>query len=128
MRLVHLAIENRTGRLITRKLKNTRISGGRWDPVPVPPDAAAALITPIPLLVVHGERDDYFPVDHGQRIFSAAGEPKELWIEPGMGHAESGSGPELINRIGAWIRASVGLGAAAEGGGDAVAPDLAPTP
>ena len=126
MRLVHLAIEYRTGRLITKKVLNTRISGGKWDPVPLPPDDAAALIAPIPLLVVHGDRDEYFPVDHGQRIFDAANEPKELWIEPGMGHAESGSGPQLIKRIGTWIRRNVGLEGAASGGPEAA--ELAASP
>jgi pimeloyl-ACP methyl ester carboxylesterase len=109
MRLVHLAVQNRTGRLITKRMLNTRISGGKWDPVPLPPDDAAALISPIPLLVVHGDKDAYFPVEHGQRIFDAAKEPKELWIEPGFGHAESGAGPQLIKRIGAWIQDAVGI-------------------
>jgi pimeloyl-ACP methyl ester carboxylesterase len=126
MRLVHLAIENRTGRLITKKVLNTRISGGKWDPVPLPPDDAAALISPTPLLVVHGDKDEYFPVDHGQRIFDAAREPKELWIEPGMGHAESGSGPQLIKRIGTWIRRSVGLDAGSLSDPDAA--ELAASP
>ena len=57
----------------------------------MPPDEAAALISPIPLLIVHGEQDLYFPVEHGHRLYEAAQEPKELWIEPGFGHAESGA-------------------------------------
>ncbi len=109
MRLVHLAIEYRAGRLITKAMLKTRIGSGRWNPVPLPPADAAALISPIPLLVVHGDKDDYFPVDHGQRIYDAAREPKELWIVPGFGHAESGAGPQLMKRIGTWIRATVDL-------------------
>jgi|HubBroStandDraft_1064217.scaffolds.fasta_scaffold41522_3 fermentation-respiration switch protein FrsA (DUF1100 family) len=119
MRLVHLAIENRTGRLITKAVLKTRISSGKWDPVPLPPDDAAALISPIPLLVVHGDSDDYFPVDHGQRIYDAARDPKELWIVPGFGHAESGAGAQLIKRIGAWIRHNVGLDESGADGGPA---------
>jgi len=109
MRLVHLAIEHRIGRFVTKTALKTRIYSGKWDPVPLPPDDAAALIAPIPLLVVHGDRDGYFPVDHAQQIFDAAHEPKELWIVPGFGHAESGAGPMLITRIGSWIRRSTGL-------------------
>jgi pimeloyl-ACP methyl ester carboxylesterase len=109
MRLVHLAIEHRIGRFVTKTALKTRIYAGKWDPVPLPPDDAAALIAPIPLLVVHGDQDGYFPVDHAQRIFDAAQEPKELWIVPGFGHAESGAGPKLITRIGTWIRRSTGL-------------------
>jgi fermentation-respiration switch protein FrsA (DUF1100 family) len=70
----------------------------------MPPDEAAALISPIPLLIVHGDKDLYFPVDHGQRLYDAAREPKELWIEPGFGHAESGAGGPLLDRIGQWVK------------------------
>ena len=42
---------------------------------------------PRPLLLIYGERDDYLPSDHPQRMFEAAGEPKELWLAPGSGHA-----------------------------------------
>ncbi len=109
MRLVHLAIENRTGRLITKTFLKTRITNGKWDPVPLPPADAAALIAPVPLLIVHGDRDEFFPVDHAQRLYDAANEPKELWLVPGFTHAESGASPQLLNRIGAWIRAAAGL-------------------
>jgi len=129
MRLVHLAIENRPGRMITKALLKTRVSNGKWDPVPLPPDDAAALIAPIPLLVVHGDKDHFFPVDHAQRIYDAANEPKELWIVPGFGHAESATGPQLIRRIGRWIRGTVGLGSvAAPGQAAAPAQAAAPTP
>ncbi len=104
MRRVHFAVERRLGRAITRAWLNTRISPSGWDPVPVPPDEAAALISPIPLLVVHGDKDPYFPVYHGQRLFDAAREPKELWIVPGFGHAESGADGPLLDRIGRWAR------------------------
>jgi pimeloyl-ACP methyl ester carboxylesterase len=115
MRLVHLAIENRTGRLITKAFLKTRITSGKWDPVPLPPADAAALIAPTPLLIVHGDKDEFFPVDHAQRLYDAANEPKEIWLIPGFTHAESGASPALINRIGAWIRTTVGLNEAATG-------------
>jgi len=127
MRLVHLAIENRPGRMITKALLKTRVSNGKWDPVPLPPDDAAALIAPIPLLVVHGDKDQFFPVDHAQRIYDSANDPKELWIVPGFGHAESATGPQLIRRIGRWIRETVGLGNVGAPG-QAAAPDQAQAP
>ncbi|WP_344844614.1 alpha/beta hydrolase [Nonomuraea dietziae] len=67
------------------------------------PHEAAGLISPTPLLVVHGDADTFFPVDHAHQVFDAAREPKELWIEPGYGHAESAATPALIRRVGAWI-------------------------
>jgi len=107
MRRVHFAIEHRLGRLVARKLLSTRIGGGRWDPVPMPPAEAAARIAPTPLLVVHGDQDEFFPVDHAEQIHAAARPPKELWIVPGFGHAEGGSTPALLDRIGGWLLAAV---------------------
>jgi len=128
MRLVHLAIENRVGRMVAKAILKTRISKGKWDPVPLPPDDAAALIAPIPLLIVHGDKDHYFPVDHARQIYAAANDPKDLWIIPGFGHAESGAGPHLIRRIGKWVRGAVGLDtdAAPARTVDPVPPDVGP--
>ena len=107
MRRVHWAVERRVGRILTRKLLNTRISSGRWDPVPVPPADAAAQIAPVPLLIVHGDQDGYFPIEHATQLYEAANEPKELWIVPGFGHAESAAGAELLDRIGNWVTEAV---------------------
>jgi pimeloyl-ACP methyl ester carboxylesterase len=107
MRKVHWAVEHRLGRLVARKFLNTRIAAGRWDPVPVPPADAAARIAPTPLLIVHGDRDEYFPADHAEQLFEAAHQPKELWIVPGFGHAETGAKPTLLDRIGRWAEAAV---------------------
>ncbi|HEX9541830.1 MAG TPA: alpha/beta fold hydrolase [Streptosporangiaceae bacterium] len=115
MRRVHWAVERRLGRVVTRTLLNTRVSPVRWDPVPLPPAEAAARIAPIPLLVVHGDQDLYFPTDHAQQLYAAAGDPKELWIVPGFGHAESGADAALVDRIGEWVREKSGV--AAERGG-----------
>ena len=104
MRRVHWAVERRVGRLITRTWLNTRVSSGRWDPVPMPPAEAAARISPIPFLVVHGDKDPYFPVEHAHQLYQAAREPKELWVVQGFGHAESGSNAALVDRIAAWVQ------------------------
>ena len=50
MRRVHFAVERRVGRAITRTWLKTRVSPAGWNPVPVPPDEAAAMISPTPLL------------------------------------------------------------------------------
>jgi pimeloyl-ACP methyl ester carboxylesterase len=107
MRKVHWAVENRAGRLVARKFLNTRISEGRWDPVPVPPADAAARIAPTPLLIVHGERDEFFPADHAEQLFEAAHQPKELWIVPDFGHAETSVKAALLDRIGKWAVTAV---------------------
>lgn len=107
MRRAHFVVEQRLGRAIARTVLRTRISSRRWDPIPVSPTEAAAKIAPTPLLVVHGDRDPFFPIDHAQDIYAAAREPKELWIESGFGHAEGAAEAGLIERIGSWmVRAS----------------------
>jgi pimeloyl-ACP methyl ester carboxylesterase len=103
MRWVHRAVERRSGRYVTRHWLKTRISPEGWKLIPVPPAEAAAKIAPVPLLIVHGEKDLYFPPEHARQLYMAARQPKELWLLPEMGHAESASDPDLVDRIGRWV-------------------------
>jgi pimeloyl-ACP methyl ester carboxylesterase len=103
MRKVHWAIERRSGRLATRLVRRTRISATGWDPVPEAPYEVVGRIAPVPLLVVHGDADLFFPVEHAEQLYGAARDPRELWIEPAFGHAEVAATPALIRRIGDWI-------------------------
>jgi len=103
MRQVHWAIEHRVGRFVTRRWLKTRITPEGWKIVPVPPAEAAALISPVPLLIVHGDQDPYFPPEHARQLYMAANEPKELWLLPGMGHAESAATDDLTDRIARWV-------------------------
>ena len=107
MRRLHWAVETRVGRAVARRLTGTRISGAGWDTLPESPTEVAGRISPIPLLVVHGDRDHYFPLEHPQAIFAAAREPKELWVLEGFGHAESAATPEILDRIGGSLAALV---------------------
>jgi fermentation-respiration switch protein FrsA (DUF1100 family) len=56
----------------------------------------------VPVLIVHGDQDIYFPADHGQELYDAAKEPKELWLIPGFGHAERHTDAALVDRLTAW--------------------------
>jgi pimeloyl-ACP methyl ester carboxylesterase len=104
MRRVHWAVERRLGRAVTRNWLKTRVSPDGWDPVPMPPYEAAPLISPTPFLVVHGDQDTYFPVQHAHQLYDAARDPKDLWIIPGLGHAEAATDGALIDRIVRWVR------------------------
>lgn len=42
----------------------------------------------VPLLVIHGERDQLVPTEQGRAIFAAANEPKQLYTVPGAGHLD----------------------------------------
>jgi dipeptidyl aminopeptidase/acylaminoacyl peptidase len=64
-----------------------RLSDGNVAAVRAVDAVASAKGGPRPLLLIHGERDDYLPPDNAQRLFQAAREPKELWLAPGSGHA-----------------------------------------
>lgn len=102
MRRVHWVVERRVGRLAVRLARGTRVAPRGWDPVPESPVEVAGRIAPVPLLVVHGDADPFFPLDHGRQLYGAARDPRELWIEPSFGHAEVATTPDLIRRIGAW--------------------------
>ncbi|HET9381250.1 MAG TPA: alpha/beta fold hydrolase, partial [Streptomyces sp.] len=102
MRRLHWLVTRPGGRLVSRYGLRTRIHDRDWDPVPLSPVEAVPRIAPTPLLVVHGEQDAYFPVDHPRMLAAAAGDHGELWLEPAMGHAEHAATDALLHRIGAW--------------------------
>jgi pimeloyl-ACP methyl ester carboxylesterase len=108
MRRVHRVVERPSGRLVARVALGTRIGSNRWDPIPEEPRAAAARIAPTPLLIVHGDRDQFFPVEHAYELAQAAGPNGQLWVEPGFGHAEAAIDADLTARIGTWVRSAVG--------------------
>ncbi|MGW5353857.1 alpha/beta hydrolase family protein [Streptomyces sp. NPDC004031] len=106
MRRVHWVITRPAGRLVSRVGLGTRIHTRDWDPVPRSPVESVPYIAPVPLLIVHGDRDTYFPLDHPLSLADAAGEGgAELWIERGFGHAENAADAALLGRVGAWITA-----------------------
>lgn len=102
MRRLHWLVTRPEGRVVGRYGFRTRIHHRDWNPVPLSPVEAVPRIAPTPLLIVHGDADGYFPVDHPRMLAAAAGDQGELWLEPGMGHAEHAAGDELLARIGEW--------------------------
>ena len=124
MRWVHRAVERRAGRYVTRRWLKTRISPDGWKLIPVSPAEAVAQISPVPLLIVHGDKDQYFPPEHARQLYMAAREPKELWLLPGMGHAESACSQDLVDRIARWVDQATARPAATESAG----PDASAVP
>jgi pimeloyl-ACP methyl ester carboxylesterase len=108
-RFVHRLVETRWGRAVMRA-GGTRITDQEWvEPYPAAPFEAAALLD-VPLLIVHGDVDRYFPIEHPQAIQRsavAAGVRTDLWLEEGFGHAENAVSTEILQRIGAWARECV---------------------
>jgi len=106
MRIVHWLCETRSGRLLLRLARGTRIAVGSWADVPEPPCDVVGRIAPTPLLLVHGDADHYFPLAHVE-IMQAAAPSAEVWIEAGMRHAEAATDADLVERIAAWLRAAL---------------------
>ena len=116
MRLLHRAVETRGGRSVLRLGFQTRVTDQAWqEPYPLSPSESARLIAPVPLLVVHGDQDGYFPVEHARSIVGSAAEGAaergvvdrtDEWIETGVGHAESAMSAELVGRIGRWAESA----------------------
>src|SRR5919201_595913 len=52
----------------------------------VEPLREVGLIAPRPLLLIHGENDSVTDPRDSQALYAAAGEPKELWVTPGVEH------------------------------------------
>src|SRR5690606_31944598 len=66
------------------------------------PLGAVARVSPIPLLLVHGEEDDIVPIAHAERLYEAAPEPKELWRVPG-GHIQAFRTEPMRHRLVTWL-------------------------
>ncbi|MEU9011240.1 alpha/beta fold hydrolase [Streptomyces sp. NPDC048479] len=104
MRRLHWVVSRPLGRVVGRFGLGTRIHPEEWNPVPLSPVESVPLIAPTPLLIVHGDRDPYFPLDHPRMLAAAAGEGQaELWLEPGMGHAENAADEVLLGRLADWL-------------------------
>jgi pimeloyl-ACP methyl ester carboxylesterase len=103
MRVVHWMCETRSGRLACRVVRRTRLSPAGWVQVPESPAELVGRISPTPLLIVHGDADHYFPLRHVD-VLAAAAPEATVWVERGMAHAETATTPDLVRRIGAWVR------------------------
>ncbi len=55
------------------------------------PSARKALMhmAPRPILLIHGEEDNYIPVDQSRILYAAASDPRFMWIVPGAKHNQS---------------------------------------
>ena len=63
------------------------------------PLEAVSHISPIPLLIIHGDKDKVVPLAHGKILFDAAAQPKEMWVIQGGGHIEAVRHKEYQNQL-----------------------------
>ena len=71
------------------------------------PLAAVSGVSPIPLLLVHGDEDRIIPPAHSERLFAAAREPKQFWKVEGAGHIEAFRSPAIRNRLVDYLRTNL---------------------
>jgi fermentation-respiration switch protein FrsA (DUF1100 family) len=62
----------------------------------------------VPLLVLHGDRDEVVPFSQGRRLFEAAPEPKRFFAIPGAGHNDTYlvGGDAYWNTVGEFLEAA----------------------
>ena len=77
-------------------------------PAPLLPDVYPSLDRigdlHVPVLVIHGDRDEIVPFDQGRALFDAAPGPKQMRAVPGVGHNDilDRAGRELADEIASW--------------------------
>jgi fermentation-respiration switch protein FrsA (DUF1100 family) len=106
MRGVHWLLETTAGRRLGSRLVGLRL-GEPWVTPPPAPLQVVSAIAPTPLLLVHGDRDEYFPLEHFRTLAQAAGPAATAWVIPGFGHAETGATAPLVERIGRWASVTI---------------------
>lgn len=111
MRRMHTVVASKFGRSFMRT-RGTRIDSQSWpDPLPAPPVEAITRYPHLPVLIVHGDVDRYFPLEHPRALHAAAvasgNDGVELWEIPGFGHAESAIDDATLERIATWVREQI---------------------
>ncbi len=71
----------------------------------ISPVSVITKIAPTPVLIIAGEGDALIPADNGRKLFSAAQEPKELWIIPNADHGATmaAAGGAYEKRVGEFF-------------------------
>lgn len=64
-------------------------------------------IAPIPLLLIHGERDPIVDARHSRRLHEAAHEPRELWLIPDGRHTDAVLRAPVRERLVDFMNAAV---------------------
>ena len=99
-RLLSRAVQTRRGRRLL-DLYGTRV--GPFDSAVTPPLDLVGEIAPVPVAIVHGQRDRYVPVRDAHALYERLGEPRRLVVLPGFGHAEAGFDVPFAAMLGSLV-------------------------
>jgi fermentation-respiration switch protein FrsA (DUF1100 family) len=69
------------------------------------PITSVAALSPIPLLLIHGDRDGVVGPHHSRALFEAAQEPKALWELEDVGHIGAVRDAKVRQRLAEFLRA-----------------------
>jgi pimeloyl-ACP methyl ester carboxylesterase len=98
VRALSTTVTSTTWRVLVERALRVRVARGWADPAPT--TALVGRLGDVPLLLVHGVDDHFFPAEHAERLRAAAGPNTTLWLEPcGFGHAEDGLTPAFVDRL-----------------------------
>lgn len=61
-------------------------------------------VSPVPLLLIHGDKDKIVPQHHGQKLFAAARQPKTFWQVPEGGHIEAFRRKDFRDQLVQYLR------------------------
>jgi len=79
------------------------------------PIASVRALSPIPLLLIHGEADGIVAPHHSQALYASAAEPKDLWLLPETGHIQSVRSSAIRKRLTQFLVSHAGERAALAG-------------
>lgn len=68
------------------------------------PTAAAAALKGVPLLIIQGEDDLIVPPHHGEILYEAAHQPKDIWMLAGTGHIQAFADPANRQRLLSYLK------------------------
>lgn len=74
----------------------------------------AERVSPVPMLLIHGQRDIVVDARHSQRLYAAAREPKQLWLIPDGRHTDAVSREPIRSRLVEFLNTTTGQTAGAE--------------
>ncbi len=60
-------------------------------------------VAPVPVLIIHGERDPVVPARHGRVLYDAAAEPREFWLTKTPGHIASFADEGIRKKLAVYL-------------------------
>jgi len=68
------------------------------------PQASVKALSPIPLLLIHGDQDAIVPVGPSHRLHERAAEPEAIWVVPGARHIQALKTKSIRDRLVGFLR------------------------